>query len=153
MANQPLRVRLSPRDKRELRALLTGGIQPVRVLLRALALLHLGDGTAAPETARFIKGLTAKTVREIAHKYNVFGLERALYDKERPGPAELLDETAKQRILAMAASEPPAGRSRWTVRLIAEEAARRKVVPSVGRETIRLLLRAVRADTNGSKRS
>ena len=32
------------------------------------------------------------------------------------------------------------GQARWTMRLIAEEAVKRKLVPQVGRETIRVLL-------------
>ena len=40
----------------------------------------------------------------------------------------------------MVCSNPPEGRARWTVRLIAEEAVKRKLVPRVGRETIRVLL-------------
>jgi hypothetical protein len=40
----------------------------------------------------------------------------------------------------MACSEAPDGRARWTVRLIAEQAIKRKLVPKVGRETIRILL-------------
>ncbi len=40
----------------------------------------------------------------------------------------------------MVCSNPPEGRSRWTVRLIAEEAVKRKLVPRAGRETIRILL-------------
>jgi hypothetical protein len=40
----------------------------------------------------------------------------------------------------MVCSAPPEGQARWTVRLIAEEAVKRKLVPRVGRETIRVLL-------------
>ena len=40
----------------------------------------------------------------------------------------------------MACSEPPAERARWTVRLVAEEAVKRKLVPRVGREAVRILL-------------
>ena len=40
----------------------------------------------------------------------------------------------------MVCSNPPEGRARWTVRLVAEEAVKRKLVPGVGRETIRILL-------------
>jgi putative transposase len=40
----------------------------------------------------------------------------------------------------MVCSSPPEGRARWTVRLVAEEAVKRKLVARVGRETIRLLL-------------
>jgi hypothetical protein len=40
----------------------------------------------------------------------------------------------------MVCSEPPEGCARWTVRLIAQEAVKRRLVPKVGRETIRVLL-------------
>jgi hypothetical protein len=49
-------------------------------------------------------------------------LERALHEKQRPGAAELLDDSQKQRLIAMVCSRPPEGRARWTVRLMAEEA-------------------------------
>ena len=40
------------------------------------------------------------------------------------------------------AVEPPEGRARWSVRLIADEAVKRKLAPQVGRETIRILLQS-----------
>jgi putative transposase len=67
-------------------------------------------------------------------------LERALYEKERPDAVSLLEDGQKQRIIAMVCSDPPEGRARWTVRLVAEEAVKRRLVPRVGRETIRVLL-------------
>jgi hypothetical protein len=42
----------------------------------------------------------------------------------------------------MACSAPPPGVARWTVRLIAQEAVKRRVVPRVGRETMRVLLQS-----------
>ena len=55
-------------------------------------------------------------------------------------PPRLLDDGQKQRLIAMVCSNPPEGRARWTVRLVAEEAVKRKLVPRAGRETIRMLL-------------
>ena len=55
-------------------------------------------------------------------------------------PPRLLDDGQEQRLIAMVCSNPPEGRARWTVRLVAEEAVKRKLVPRVGRETIRMLL-------------
>ena len=52
----------------------------------------------------------------------------------------VLDASQKQRIIAMVCSDPPEGRARWTVRLVAQEAVKRKLAPRVGRETIRILL-------------
>jgi putative transposase len=57
-----------------------------------------------------------------------------------PGAAALLEDRQRQRIIAMVCSDPPEGRARWTVRLVAEEAVKRRLVPRVGRETVRVLL-------------
>src|SRR5438270_8153823 len=133
-----LRVYLK-RDQDELDRVLKGGIQPVRVVLRSLALCQLQDGKSTSEVAANVH-LTSKAVREIGRRYEESGLERALYDKQRPGAQSLLDTKQRQRIIAMVCSNPPEGQARWTVRLIAKEAVKRKLVPKVGRETIRVLL-------------
>ena len=93
----------------------------------------------APRIAEVLP-LTRQAVRDIARRYQQGGLERALYDKQRPGAANLLSAKQRQRIIAMVCSDPPQGRARWTVRLVAEEAVKRRLVPRVGRETIRVLL-------------
>jgi putative transposase len=85
-------------------------------------------------------GFSAKAVWQIGKRYQLGGLERALFDAPRPGKAPALDEQQRQRIIAVACSPPPEGRARWTVRLLTEEAIRHKLVPRVGRETIRVLL-------------
>jgi putative transposase len=69
-----------------------------------------------------------------------FGSKRTKASKARAAAAEVLDDNQKQRLIAMVCSNPPEGRARWTVRLVAEEAVKRKLVPRVGRETIRILL-------------
>src|SRR5262245_46978079 len=139
MGRPPLSIDVPQKDRNELAELLSGGIQQVRVVLRALALLQLAKGTSAPRIAEVIP-LTPQAIRKLGHRYEQGGLEAVLYEKQRPGAAEVLDDNQKQRLIAMVCSGPPAGRARWTVRLVAEEAVKRKLVPRVGRETIRLLL-------------
>jgi transposase len=139
MARRPLTVKLKPKDLAHIEKLLRGGIQQVRVILRALALRQLAQGVTAPKVARALP-LTPKAVCQIAHRYEDGGLDRALYDKQRPGAKPLLDDSQRQRIVAMVCGKPPEGRARWTVRLVAEEAVKRKLVPHAGRETIRMLL-------------
>jgi len=134
-----LRVRLPKRHRDKIDSLLRGGIQPVRVVLRALALRQLHEGKAASQVAPTVN-LSSKAVRDIGRRYEEKGLDGALYDKDRPGAAPLLDVGERQRIIAMVCGEPPVGFARWTVRLVAEEAVKRKLVPKVGRETIRILL-------------
>jgi putative transposase len=139
MSRHPIEVRVSPEDHKEFQHLLRAGIQQVRVVLRAIALEQLSLGRTAPDVARMVH-LSPQAVRRIAQRYQAGGLERALYERQGRGAKELLDASQKQRIIAMVCSQPPEGQARWTVRLIAEEAVKRKLVPRVGRETIRILL-------------
>ncbi len=125
MGRPPLNIDVAKKDQRALRKLVKGGVQQVRVVLRALALLQLAEDASAPQIAKVIP-LTPQAIRRLGHRYQHAGLDGALYEK--------------QRIIAMVCSDPPEGRARWTVRLVAEEAVKRKLVPDVGRETIRILL-------------
>ncbi len=139
MSRLCLRIEVTPKDQKELREMLRGGVQPVRLVLRAMALLQLAQGVSAPKISSVVP-LTPQAIRKVGHRYQAGGLERALYEKERPGAAALLEDNQKQRIIAMVCSEPPEGRARWTVRLVAEEAVKRKLVPRIGREAVRILL-------------
>jgi putative transposase len=139
MGRPPLKIAVAKKDQQVLRRLLKGGVQQVRVVLRALALLQLAEDASAPQIAKVIP-LTPQAIRRLGHRYEEAGLNGALYEKQRPGAEEVLDTNQKQRIIAMVCSDPPEGRARWTVRLVAEEAVKRKLVPRVGRETIRILL-------------
>jgi putative transposase len=139
MGRPPLSIDVTAKDQKELANLLSGGVQQVRVVLRAVALLRLANGASAPQISNVIP-LTPQAIRKIGHRYREGGLESALYEKQRPGATAVLDDSQKQRIIAMVCSDPPEGRSRWTVRLVAQEAVKRRLVPRVGRETIRILL-------------
>ena len=141
MARPPKPFQLKVQDKKQLKQMLSRGIQQVRVVLRALALLQLDAGISAPNVSRTVP-FAAQAIRVIAKRYQQGGLERALFERKRTGHAELLAASDKQRIIAMVCSQPPEGQARWTVRLVAEEAVKRKLVPGVGRETIRILLQS-----------
>jgi Homeodomain-like domain len=74
--------------------------------------------------------------------YEEEGLESAWYEKPRPGQRRVLDAGQSQRIIALVCGPPPEGRAGWSVRLIAQEAVKRKWARRVGRETIRILLQS-----------
>ena len=134
-----VQVQLAKQEQQELRRILGAGLQPVRTVLRALALRQLAEGQTVRQVAKNL-ALTPKTVWLTSHRYRQGGLERALYERPRPGKAALLDAQQRQRIVALVCGPPPAGRARWTVRLLTEEVVKRKLVPRAGRETIRVLL-------------
>jgi transposase len=130
---------LQPAEMVELRKMLRGGVQPVRVVQRARCLLLLSEGKSAIQVGKST-GVSAQAVRDISRRYKTGGLSGALHDRPRPGAEPRLNDSEEQRIIAMICADPPEGRARWTVRLITAEAVKRKLVPGVGRETIRLLL-------------
>ena len=126
MGRPALRIEVAPKDQKELTRILRGGVQQVRVVLRALALLHWAEGASPPRISSMVR-LTAQAIRNLARRYQKGGWEAALYEKQRPGAAAWLDASQKQRIIAMVCSDPPTGRARWTVRLVAQEAIQRKL--------------------------
>jgi transposase len=139
MSRRPIDFQLSRRDQNEIGEILRAGVQQVRVILRAIALEQLTAGQTAPVVARIVH-FSPQAVRRIAHRYQQGGLDQALYERQGRGAQELLDPAEKQRVIAMVCSNPPAGHARWTIRLIVAEAVKRKLVPRIGRETIRVLL-------------
>jgi transposase len=119
--------------------MLSKGQESARVLRRASILRQLDDRQKVAQVAANV-GVARKTVRAIARRYEEEGLESALYEKPRPGKQPALDTGQSQRIIAMVCGPPPQGTARWSVRLIAKEAVKRRLAPHVGRETIRILL-------------
>ena len=105
---QRLRVRLERRHREKLKSLLSKGVQSVRVVRRALVPTQLHEGRAASEVAASVQ-LSEKAVWEIGRRYENDGLDRALYDKQRPGAKPILDDNQRQRIIAMVCSDPPEG--------------------------------------------
>jgi putative transposase len=133
-------VQLTKKDRQQVVGMLNKGWESARVLRRTLILRQLDRGQTAGQVASQV-GVASKTVRAIARRYEEEGLEAALYEKPRPGRQRRLNAGQSQRIIAMVCSAPPQGQGRWSVRLIVQEAVKRKLVPKVGRETIRILLR------------
>ena len=134
-----LEISLTPKDRQQIEQLLGGGLQSVRTVIRSLALLQMDQGQSTPAVGANLM-LSAKAVWQIGKRYQQGGIERALFDAARPGKTPALDQQQQRRIMAVVCSPPPEGRARWTVRLLTEEVVKRKLVPNVGRETIRVLL-------------
>jgi putative transposase len=118
---------------------LESNVQEIAYVILVLALRQMDRGKSTPALGANL-GLSAKAVWQIGKRYLDGGLERALFDASRPGKVRALDQQQQQRIIAVVCSPPPEGRARWTVRLLTEEVIKRKLVPRVGRETIRVLL-------------
>ncbi|MFB3828436.1 MAG: hypothetical protein ACE15B_16835 [Bryobacteraceae bacterium] len=67
MGRPALSIEVKQKDQNKLAELLSGGIQQVRVVLRALALLQLARRISAPRIATFVP-LTAQAIRNLARR-------------------------------------------------------------------------------------
>ena len=115
-----------------MRKLLSGGVQQVRVVLRAFALLQLAKGASAPQIAGMVP-LTAQAIRKIGHRYQEGGLERALYERQRPGRRGCSKTARNSGLSPWSAAIRPKARARWTVRLVAEEAVKTQIGAARGK--------------------
>jgi len=68
MARPALRIEVTTKDQKALRKLLSIGVQQVRVVLRAVALLQLAKCGSAPRVAAVVP-LTPQAIRKVGHRY------------------------------------------------------------------------------------
>lgn len=135
-----LELKLKNKDKKKLKEITGKGRESVRVLNRARILQLLHEDYTTGEIGKILK-IFPETVRRIGWRYIEGGLQNALYESPRPGQIATLNNKQANRIVAMVCTDPPNGRSRWTIRLITDETIKRKIVLRVSRETIRKLLK------------
>jgi transposase len=94
------------------------------------------------------------TVHSIRKQLVRQGLDSTLERKERAEPARkpIFDQTKEKELLAIATSDPPEGRARWTLHLLADEVVRLDIVESVSHETVRKVLKKGICNPTVSKR-
>jgi transposase len=134
--NVRYRVTLAASERAQLVTMLLGGKGPVRRLKRAQILLAADKGSKDEEIACNV-GVGTSTVYRTKQRFVEEGLERALSELPRPGAERKLGVVDESLLVAVACSNPPAGRSRWTLQLLADEMVRLTVHDSVSDETIR----------------
>lgn len=139
-------VRLTKDERAYLRTLIGRGTAPARMLSRARILLKTdqGEGGAAWSDAAISEALEVglSTVARVRRQYASEGLEATLTRKapEREYRRKL-DGEQEARLIALACGEPPRGRKRWTLRMLAERLVALEVVDGVSYETVRQTLK------------
>ncbi len=133
------RVTLTDDDRAALTQLVRAGHHDARFLTRARILLLTDHGNPArqrdTEVARSLFVSTG-TVGNVRRRYAEHGLDAALHDKPRPGAAPKITGEVEAHLIALACSTPPEGRTRWTVRLLADELVRLELVADVAHSTV-----------------
>lgn len=83
-------------------------------------------------------GCSRKTVENIRKRFVENGLEATLERKKqvRPSRVRIIDGAAEARTIALACSDPPKGRARWTYRLLTDKIIELKIVEKVSHKTV-----------------
>jgi transposase len=140
-------VTLTVEERRDLAKLVSAGKRSARTLTHARILLKADQAEGGPawEDAAIAEALGCghRTVERIRQRFVEQGLEAALHHKpqDRPSRERTLDGAAEARLIALACSAPPAGRTRWTLKLLADKLVELEVVDSVSDETVRRALK------------
>jgi transposase len=134
-------VALPPEERTELLGLLKHGTLSARKLNRIHILLLADEGHADEQIATSLHtGLS--TVARTRQRWVEAGLDGALHERPRPGRVPRLDERANAHLVALACTDPPEGRSTWTMQLLAAELVVLEVVDApVSDETVRRALK------------
>ena len=133
-------VDLTVEERDTLRQLLRRGSARVRRLTRARILLLADEDRTDEEIAHALQ-VGRSTVERTRRRFVEGGLDRALKDRPRPGKARLLDGKQEAFLVALACSDPPEGRERWTMQLLADRLIELRVDDSITDETVRRLLK------------
>ena len=136
------RVTLTKEERQDLEAVSTKGRRAARTVLYARALLLLdagefGSGWLVADVAEAI-GVTTRSLEHLKKRFVEAGLSASIERKRRVKPPREIQFGGdfEAHLLALACSEAPAGKNRWTIRLLAEKLIELEIVPTVSPMTV-----------------
>ena len=136
-------VRLTDEEHHELRNILKKGTVGARKLNRAHILL-LADEGKSDEYIASVLHTSASTVQRARQRFVEDSFDTALNERRRPGKQRLLDGRQEAFLVALACSDPPEGRTCWTMELLADRLVELKIAESISDETVRRTLKKTR---------
>lgn len=137
------RITLSDHQRTYLRSLTKTGNTSAREVYRARALLYADEGRKVSEIAQLLD-ISEVTVCAIKRHFVTEGINRALKDNPRSGKPSKVSHQAEAHLLALACSDAPEGRQRWTLQLLADKLVELKLVESISYEAVRTILKKAR---------
>lgn len=133
-------VQLTDSERSQLVTITTKGMNKARTIKRANILLMSAEGQTDEAVATLLRTST-RTVARTRKQFSEGGLEAALYDQPRSGRPRKLDGKQEALLVAFVCSEPPAGRSCWTMQLLADKLVTLQAIDSISDETVRRILK------------
>jgi transposase len=148
-------VRLGPEERQQLLDLVGKGKRAASVLTRARILLKADAGAAGPawDDADIAEAVetSESTVHRVRQAFVEESLEEALYRKKPTGRQyRKLDGDQEARLIALACSAAPEGRTCWTLRLLADKLVELQVVEGISPECVRTTLKKTNCSPGGT---
>jgi transposase len=142
-------VRLTDQEHGQLQTLVRRGRAHARKLLYARILLKAdSDGPDQWTDERIAEAfeVSTATVARQRRRFCEDGLEVALMPKKPGRPRRrVLDGRAEAHLIALSCSDPPEGRQRWSMRLLAEKMVELGHVEALSHESVRRTLKKTRS--------
>jgi len=140
------RVRLTPEERAQLHELLSKGKAAARTLTHARILLKADEGEAGPRLTDDEIALDLEVNRSTVERVRVRCVEEGFEAALRPRPSRQLhprklDGVQEAHLIALACSPAPKGRTRWSLRLLADKLVELEVVDDISYETVRQTLK------------
>ena len=139
-------VHLTEEERAQLQHRIASGKGAARQLAHARILLKADEAQGGPalpdEAIASAVEVGIRTVERVRKLCVEEGVERALVGRARRAPApRKLDGRREAQLIALACSTPPAGRKRWTLRLLADRMVELEYVDDLSYETVRRTLK------------
>lgn len=132
-------LQLTETDEKYLTDFISKGQVQARTIKRAMALLHLNQGATVQAVADTLQ-TQHWTVSTWRNKYLAGGLD-FLQDAPRSGRPIAIDGEQRAQITALACSQTPDGRARWSLRLLAEKVVELEFCESISHTAIGNILK------------
>jgi transposase len=140
---------LTEKERTELLQLIKSGKHQSRVLGRARILLLLDRGQGEKRTLAQVAEamlVSPATVSNIKRRYLTDGLDAGLYERPRPGAAPKITGEVEAHLIVLACSDPPSGRARWTLRLLADKLVELELVETISHVAVGEALKKTRSN-------
>lgn len=139
-------VTLTGEERKELNIITKKGKRSARIIRSAYVLLNCDENSpnrlkTDAEIADMLD-MSERGVENIRKRFVWDGFEAALYGRKSTQTYEKkIDGDVEAHLVALSCSEPPKGRARWSLRLLADKAIELKYVSSISHESIRQALK------------
>jgi transposase len=140
MPNEKHSEHLIEEERKKMIAIVSKGQNKAVVIQRAHILLKVDECKTDAEISQLLY-VSEQTIRRVRLRFSEEGLQSALEDKPHAPTGTEVKEEQEARLIALACSEPPAGRARWTLELLVQQLLKEGIVTRVSPETVRLLLK------------